>query len=918
MRIFNFLKNNSEHRKSIRVNTNIGDKYINVKLGQTYESMDILSLKIFQKDLYRLFDADYGIIVGRVLANGVGIPNAKVSVFIPLDEEDIINPTTLDDIKKIEAAALYPFQTVFDTDGNGKVYNLLPKYSKNRNFNGFPDNDYGIGTTPKTPVGTFPEKDEILVNETVAYVYEKYLKFTTVTNESGDYILTVPANKSYTVNMSCDITDIGRFSTCAALLKLEGYPDNYFTENGTQINEDIPLERLPNIDIQNNTITVKPLWSQNSNNTNVGINRLDFQLTKKIRPFSTVIGNYFTPNNRTWWGDRIVFRLFLGIRALCVTLLGGCTPADSSKFITAWIGIRIKICVDLPVIGEITIPIVNVSYNIQNFGSDCGFRFCLGFKVKGVLPFINFFFNENNFCTLNGGKTKLEAFDLRYIYAPEECLRKNALQYLGGEITDGLFIQIHERGDIDIKVFNIDKKIDEIAADNINNLQPSFNSGDERLYPDYDTNIKLLDESEYVKYINNGNFIILLPSNRYKVITNENGDLIPVDNDSERGVFIKNRSYFYLTHNEDPVNPPTQNRTGRIRLKIPQFNDYNLNPLNWIWKHYSFDAGDIYSISQYNNVRKNTFSSNDESTDDDVTDRLRSKEDRKKGFDEQTNIFFTGYIEEPNEATTFLRNNNTGFTEHKDFYNHLTVLGKDGVVNQNYGDLEPIEEEDQIEPGSADVRIPVGIYIGNYGPAINGDGILYRGWNMYPNGRANGGPPGSSASNLIDIKIRVVIELASQPVENEWNINIRAFNAAQVNGFIANGYEFYLDNEQPPPSNNKAAGIFLSSNLKNLTPTEESETTYPNGSPQYFKAFDVVITVDKFFNWYSIPDQRNGSDGIFRNAENWILRVENSTNTSIYRDLTITTIYTSETNLEFDWGGNGGIVNFLSYDKYNV
>ena len=120
--------------------------------------------------------------------------------------------------------------------------------------------------------------DEVLVNETVAYVYEKYLKFTTVTNESGDYILTVPANKSYTVNMSCDITDIGRFSTTPSLLKLQGISSNFFSPDGLKINPDIPLESLPNIDIQNKPITVKPLWSQNTDNTNVGINRLDFEL----------------------------------------------------------------------------------------------------------------------------------------------------------------------------------------------------------------------------------------------------------------------------------------------------------------------------------------------------------------------------------------------------------------------------------------------------------------------------------------------------------------------------------------------------------------------------------------------------------------------------------------------------------------
>jgi hypothetical protein len=92
--------------------------------------------------------------------------------------------------------------------------------------------------------------------------------------------------------MSCDITDIGRFSTTPALLKLDGYPDNSFTEDGTRINDQLPLETLPNIDIQNIPISVKPLWSQDIDNTNIGINRLDFTLNKKIKPFITVVGNH--------------------------------------------------------------------------------------------------------------------------------------------------------------------------------------------------------------------------------------------------------------------------------------------------------------------------------------------------------------------------------------------------------------------------------------------------------------------------------------------------------------------------------------------------------------------------------------------------------------------------------------------------
>jgi hypothetical protein len=302
MRNLNFLNSNNQNHKSLRVRTNIGDTYLSVNLDQTYESLDILSLKIYQRDVYRLFDADYSIIVGRVTAQDIGIPNCRISVFVPTNEDTIIGPTQLDDIKKIEAATIYPFKTVFDKDGYGKIYNLLPRYSRNRGLNGFSANEFGIGSTPKTPVGTFPEKEEILTNETLAYVYDKYYKYSTITNESGDYILVVPSNRTYTVNMSCDITDIGRFSTTAALLKAEGgFPDNYFSEDGLTVNPEIPLERLPNIDIQNQTIYVKPLWSQNPDNGNVGINRLDFKLQKKIQPYVTVIGNYFTQNPDHRW-----------------------------------------------------------------------------------------------------------------------------------------------------------------------------------------------------------------------------------------------------------------------------------------------------------------------------------------------------------------------------------------------------------------------------------------------------------------------------------------------------------------------------------------------------------------------------------------------------------------------------------------
>ena len=91
--------------------------------------------------------------MGRVLANeGFGIPNAKISVFMPIEENDKL---------RSEITNLYRFSNVSDSDRNGVRYNLLPAYSN--------DNCYQI-------VGTFPEKRLVLDDETVLEVYEKYFK----------------------------------------------------------------------------------------------------------------------------------------------------------------------------------------------------------------------------------------------------------------------------------------------------------------------------------------------------------------------------------------------------------------------------------------------------------------------------------------------------------------------------------------------------------------------------------------------------------------------------------------------------------------------------------------------------------------------------------------------------------------------
>ena len=859
MRILNFLKTNNDKQKSIRIKTEIGDKFLNVNLDQTYESLDILSLKIFQKDVYRLFDAEYGIIVGRVLGQGVGIPNCRISVFIPIDEEITPTPTTLEDIKKIEAVALYPYTSVYDKDIEGKVYNLLPKYSKNRNFNGFPDNQYGIGATPKTPVGNFPEKEEVLVNETVAYVYDKYYKYTTITNESGDYILVVPSNRTFTVNVSCDITDIGKFSTIPGLLKLQGYPDNFFNQDGTLINEDLPLESLPNIEIQNIPITVKPLWSQNLENTNVGINRLDFTLNKKIQPFTTVVGNYFTQNKSNWWGDRIIFRALIGLRSLCLNIFGNCQPINSSKWIVIWFALQIKVCV----FGN-TILNIDWKTNTDVGVLDCNdFRLCLGIKVKYIIPFFNFVFFQTKYCTLRGGKTQYEPWDLR-LELSDECTRERALSKLGGDITDGLFLDKHDKGKVDIKIFSIKNTVTDEECNILNNIT----TNNAAFIDNYsvDSDIELLSDNKHVKYINDGNFVALLETNRKKVITNENGDLVEVPYDNKLGVFTEFRGYFIMTHLDETDNPPTRNRTAKIRLKIPQFFDYNENPITWIWKHFIFNFGEIYSVAQYNKVRYAEKDQNWESTDDDM---LKPKTD--KGWDEQTNILFTGaFTQEDNLNVPYTTIKNNADVDYTSFYNHITYLGIDASIEGlNNGEYNSDAQGPTPQPP---LNRPINIILYTYGETTFVYENQKSGWNMFDNNLLNG-------NTVKPMKVRINLTLPAEydvPTENDiWSFGIKAISNDQINRMIFNSTPFDGPN------------VNYLFNIDNLAPTYQ----FVSGTDGViFKFFDIIIpngNVFYFWKYHELISYDNRSD-----FTQWTLEtvLSNGYNNSSYQTVSIGTL----------------------------
>lgn len=263
------------------------DKYIKVKLEQSVKTLEFLSMSIDTTDIYQNFNSDYGVLVGRVIANNnIGVPNAKISIFIPLTDSDSTDP---------EIYSIYPYTTPRDTNNEGKRYNLLPRVGKYNN---------GI-VRPPQPFGSLPIKEEIVTNEQFLNVYKKYYKYTATTNDAGDYMIFGVPIGTQTVHLSVDITDIGKYSMSpASMIKSLGYSENLFT-NGTTIKPSNNLNDLPHIETQEIGVDIIPFWGD-ENNFEIGITRQDFKIRSVIRNTFTIFGSVFTDPDGSMWGEGTV------------------------------------------------------------------------------------------------------------------------------------------------------------------------------------------------------------------------------------------------------------------------------------------------------------------------------------------------------------------------------------------------------------------------------------------------------------------------------------------------------------------------------------------------------------------------------------------------------------------------------------
>jgi len=254
----------------IRTTPNGSDRYLKVKIDQDFDFIEILSLKLTQEDAYRKFCSDYGTIVGRVIVNsGFGVPNAKVSVFIPIDDIDKNDPL----IK-----GLYPYELVTDKNSDGVRYNLLSK-------------EFETNNDCYTPVGTFPSKREILDNDTMMEVYCKYYKFTTTTNHAGDFMIFGVPVGNHVIHVDADLSDIDFLSQRPYDMIRQGASEKTFYSS-TKFKEGTNLDKLPQIKTSNVGVNVQPFWGD-PDNCEIGITRVDIDLNYNVEPNAIFMGSIF-------------------------------------------------------------------------------------------------------------------------------------------------------------------------------------------------------------------------------------------------------------------------------------------------------------------------------------------------------------------------------------------------------------------------------------------------------------------------------------------------------------------------------------------------------------------------------------------------------------------------------------------------
>lgn len=671
-----------------RIKTDINsptDKYINIKLEQDFDTINILSLNLSQSDIYSTFASDNGVVVGRINSNLVGIPNAKVSLFIPISKVE----------ERGEILTLYPFKTVKDKDNNGKRYNLLSRLKKLNPFSYIKENIYGIGYTPKTPVGSIPDKNELLVNDTWVEVFGEYYKFTTTTNQSGDFMfMNVPIG-TYTLHAEFDITDIGKYSTPAPLLQVtNGLSKSKYNDEGSKLLPESDLDRMGNIYSRDVVVNVLPFWGDKQN-FEVGITRQDIDFKVKLTPGFIVTGNGFTQGQNSYWGDRVVFRCLFGLSNLCFGINFNSFKKGSS-IMSMYIGFTI--------FGE-QFTLINAGDG-WNGGDGVGIKFQIpDCRPRFYIDLLNFYENR-----VNGGEFDLNPLDFKFLgFGSFKYNELNQIDCCDNfpncganqdTITGQLNLSDFRTGTINTHVF--------YYPENTDLSKPCVTTNDVPYLEYLNDEIKLLSPNQYVTFNNkNGIFTHIIGCNRKRVITNELGYEIET-NDTTKGVLTEfSGSMLFDIYPLEISSSGGKIHTDRVRIKVPQVINYNLaNYLYWNTNYYTFKANELYTVSQFFNVsqkaEKDGFLSNAVSFVANVTsnplstptqlltenDFLNTNGGADIDFYGKTGTVLLSLYDNTNTNPTIYFNNlsNNPVNKNSPVYNKTTVVGS-GIIS-DYIDSE--------------------------------------------------------------------------------------------------------------------------------------------------------------------------------------------------------------------------------------
>lgn len=260
----------SEANKSYRIRTDVGVESTNrcitldANLVQDYNTFDVLSVSINSVDTYKLHNSNYGVVVGRVLANnGFGVPNAKISIFISADSED-----------GAKLRELYPYSTSKSKNNEGIRYNLLP--------------DNQVSDCHQI-VGTFPNKRYTLDNDVVLEVFDKYYAYTTRTNNAGDYLIMGVPTGAHTLHMDLDLSDCGILSQRPRDFVYKGYTIEQF-ENPNMFKTGTTYDTLSQVFTQDQVVNVNPFWGNSSLGDTIGLTRADVNISFKFEPTCVFLG----------------------------------------------------------------------------------------------------------------------------------------------------------------------------------------------------------------------------------------------------------------------------------------------------------------------------------------------------------------------------------------------------------------------------------------------------------------------------------------------------------------------------------------------------------------------------------------------------------------------------------------------------